>query len=58
MVLKMDWLILLPATAVVLGVWAFVSIVRAIARREINKVLKGFIVGQVLRPRNSKGQFR
>ena len=35
----------------------FVVLVRLIARREIEKVLKGYIAGHVLRPRNKRGQF-
>ena len=38
--------------------WALASWVRALARSEIKNALKGYVAGQVLRPRNRKGQFR
>lgn len=38
--------------------WLFVTLVAAICRREINKALKGYIAGHVLRPRHKNGRFR
>jgi hypothetical protein len=40
------------------AMFCFVAFVRSIARAEVNKAIKSYIVGQVLRPRNHKGQFR
>lgn len=36
----------------------FVSLVRMIARREIRRILKSYVAGHILRPRNKRGQFR
>lgn len=57
-----DWNIWLPSAIAVVGVtvvyWLLSAWMRAIARSEISRALKGYIAGHVLRPRNTKGQFR
>jgi hypothetical protein len=57
-----DWRIWLPWAVLFLGMsfgfWLVSAWIRAIARAEVNKALKGYIAGHLLRPRNNKGQFR
>lgn len=45
--------------AVTMLAWLLVHLIRALARREINAALKGFVVAGVLRPvRDKRGRFK
>ena len=53
-----DLVLWLPVLIFVFVVAGFHFWMRAIARREIRKELKGWVLAKSIQPRNSKGQFR
>ena len=53
-----DWMLWLPFGGLIAIISIFHFWMRSVARRESERMIRGYIVSHVLQPRNANGQFK